>query len=811
MTTTIIGFPRIGEKRELKFATEHYWKKQLNQDELLQKAHEIKLAHWRAQQEAGIDLIPVGDFSFFDNFLDVANDLNIVSDRYRQLGLSKLDEYFAQARGYQDGDQTVKALPMKKWFNTNYHYIVSEFTPETHVQFNGKRLLDEIREAQAAGIDSIKAVFIGPYTLLKLARFVDGAKPSDFITDLVQAYQVLLANLQELGVDYLQIDEPALTFDVSQQDQELFDQLYDQILAQPTTVKVILQTYFGDVRDVYQDLIQKPFAGIGLDLVEGQENWQLIEQYGFPTDKTLFAGVVNGKNVWRNHYQTTLQQLHQLPAEVPVVLNTSSSLLHVPYTVANENQLDQDVAQHLAFAIEKLHELSELAAIVAGREGSEKYLEENQRLFADVKHPVNAAVQKRVEALRDDDYTRLPDRKTRLALQNEELDLPLFPTTTIGSFPQTADVRANRRQFKHHEISQEEYDQFNEEKIARIIRKQEELGLDVLVHGEYERNDMVEYFGEKLGGFVFTQNGWVQSYGSRAVKPPIIWGDVSRTAPITVAASVYANGLTDKLVKGMLTGPVTIFNWSFPREDIERKEVVTQIALALRDEVLDLEKHEIKIIQIDEPALRENLPLRKSDWFNQYLDWAVPAFRLVHSGVAPTTQIHTHMCYSEFSDILQAIDDLDADVISFEASRADFTLIDDLVDHQFQTQVGPGVYDIHSPRVPSQNEIQGLIEQVIEKIPAENVWINPDCGLKTRSEAESFASLENMIAAIQAIREDVDEASWFIREKNSFFPRGFSTTKEYFQRKYSANVIFFKWCFAWFYFGHIGCGRNGPG
>ncbi|MBW1606432.1 5-methyltetrahydropteroyltriglutamate--homocysteine S-methyltransferase [Lactobacillus sp. Sy-1] len=758
MTKTIIGFPRIGEHRELKFATEHYWKHQIDQSELLAKAHEIKVAHWQAQKDAGIDLIPVGDFSFFDNLLDTAVSLNIVSKRYRDLNVSELDEYFAQARGYQTDTETVRALPMKKWFNTNYHYIVPEFTKRTDVKLIGNKLFDEISEAKEAGINP-KAVIVGPYTLLKLSRFLDGTKPAQFVQPLIAAYQELLAKLNQEDVKFLQIDEPALSFDVDAAEKEVFNQLYDSILADDSGVNIILQSYFGDIRDVYDDVVNKPFYGIGLDLLEGHQNVDLINQHGFPADKHLFAGVVNGKNIWRNQYDHTLALLSEIKTDAPVVLSTSCSLLHVPYSAANEDKLGSDVKQHLAFAIEKLAELVDLDHIVNHDAEGADLLAKNQALFKNVKHPLNTAVHDRINALSANDYTRLPERSEREKVQKAEFKLPVLPTTTIGSFPQTADVRANRRKFRHQEITREQYDQFNRDKIARIIKIQEDLGLDVLVHGEYERNDMVEYFGEKLDGFVFTQNGWVQSYGTRGVKPPIIWGDISRNAPITVADSVYANQLTDKWVKGMLTGPVTIFNWSFPREDIARKETVTQISLALRDEVLDLEKNDIKIIQIDEPALRENLPLRKSDWYKEYLDWAVPAFRLVHSGVQESTQIHTHMCYSEFGDILKAIDNLDADVISFEASRADFTLIDELVADDFQTEVGPGVYDIHSPRIPSEAEIQDLIQQIISKLPVDKIWINPDCGLKTRSEKESFDSLKNMVEATKVVRGSIYEHS----------------------------------------------------
>ncbi|WP_057895525.1 5-methyltetrahydropteroyltriglutamate--homocysteine S-methyltransferase [Liquorilactobacillus oeni] len=758
MTTTIIGFPRIGHHRELKFATEKYWRDQITQDELLKTAAQIRENHWKLQKEAGIELIPVGDFSFFDNLLDTANLLNVVPQRYKNLNLSPLDEYFAQARGYQKGEEAVKALPMKKWFNTNYHYIVPEFTKETKVKLVGAKLFAEVDEALKQGINA-KAVVIGPYTLLKLSRFLGGKIAQDFIPDLVAAYSQIIERLGQKKVQWLQIDEPALCLDVTAAEKELFKELYSKILEPKHSVKILLQTYFGDIRDVYEEVAELSFEGIGLDFIEGSYNAELIAKNGFPTDKILFAGVVNGKNVWRNHYSATLELLKKLGTDAKVVLSSSTSLLHVPYSAADEDQLETGVKQHLAFASEKLTELKELDALYTKKAGSKQFLEKNDALFANVKHPYNPEVHEQSDNLKQSDYLRTPERKVRQQLQKKEFKLPILPTTTIGSFPQTRDVRQNRARLRKGEITRAEYDKFNEDKIARIIKIQEKLGLDVLVHGEYERNDMVEYFGEKLDGFVFTKNGWVQSYGSRGVKPPIIWGDISRTAPITVAASVFANHLTDKPIKGMLTGPVTIFNWSFPREDIAPKKTVTQIALALQAEVLDLEANDIKIIQIDEPALRENLPLRKSNWYKEYLDWAVPAFRLVHSKVQPTTQIHTHMCYSEFGDIIDAIDQLDADVISFEASRADFTLIDQLAAADFQTEVGPGVYDIHSPRIPSEKEIENLITQIIKKLPLEKIWINPDCGLKTRSEKESFASLEKIMEATKKIRSNVNEAN----------------------------------------------------
>lgn len=757
MTTTIVGFPRIGAKRELKFATEKYWKGVIDQKELKTIARGLRQKHWLEQKKAGIDLIPVGDFSFYDGLLDAANFVNVVPQQYRELSLNPLDQYFSQARGYQHGNETVKALPMKKWFNTNYHYIVPEFSPATDVKLVGNKLFNEIDEAQELKINT-KAVIVGPYTLLKLSRFLDGSKAADFVNSLSRAYSEILNRLDEKKIEWLQIDEPALTFDVSAAEKEIFDNLYENILKQKGQVKVLLQTYFGDIRDIYSDVTKKPFDGIGLDFVEGRYNAHLVKENGFPKNKVLFAGIVNGKNIWRNEYAKTISFLDSLQVDSKIILSSSASLLHIPYSAVLEDKVAADIKQHLAFAIEKIQELKDLDDIYQHCANGPSVLLTNQALFESVKHPYNSKVHETISKLTEPDYIRLPARQDREKVQKAEFNLPLLPTTTIGSFPQTKEVRQNRAKFRKGEITQQEYDTFNQEKISRIIKIQEEIGLDVLVHGEYERNDMVEYFGEKLGGFTFTQNGWVQSYGTRAVKPPIIWRDVSRLAPITVETTVFAQKQTKKLIKGMLTGPVTIFNWSFSREDISPKETVTQIALALRDEVLDLEAHDIKIIQIDEPALRENLPLRKSNWYSEYLDWAIPAFRLVHSGVRAETQIHTHMCYSEFGDIIKAIDALDADVISFEASRADFTLIDELVAAHFQTEVGPGVYDIHSPRIPSETEIQTLIKQLIVKLPIEKIWINPDCGLKTRSENESFESLRHIVNVTKEIRSTLNAA-----------------------------------------------------
>ncbi|KOY72854.1 5-methyltetrahydropteroyltriglutamate--homocysteine methyltransferase [Apilactobacillus kunkeei] len=751
MSTSIIGFPRIGENRELKRATEKYWKKEINQEELLKISDELKEKNWQIQEDAKLGLISAGDFSFFDNVLDAATLLNITPKRYADLALNQLDEYFAQARGYQDDSHSVKALPMKKWYNTNYHYIVPEIDDDTEIKLVETRFFDDVKKA-AAKHSNVKASLIGPFTILKLSRYVGKKSAEDFIEPIVEAYKDIFARLNAIDIKWLQIDEPSLVFDLSADDKKLFDDLYTRILAIPHDFKINLQTYFGDVRDIYEDLVKLPFDGIGLDFLEGKQTADLIAKHGFDDNKVLFAGVVNGKNIWRNEYKKTIELLKSLPVK-NIVISTSCSLLHVPYTVDNETDLDPELKQHLAFAYQKLDELHDLNEIFFN--GNTELLNTNEALFKNVNHPKDPAVTKRIADLSDDDYTRLPSRVERETIQKEEFHLPDLPTTTIGSFPQTKDVRKNRSLYKHHEIDKDQYDQFNKDKIKRIIEWQEEAGFDVLVHGEYERNDMVEYFGENLAGFAFTKKAWVQSYGTRAVKPPIIWGDVSRKNPITVAASTYAQSLTDKPVKGMLTGPVTIFNWSFPREDIPAKESVTQIALAIQDEVLDLEKHGIKIIQIDEAALREKLPLRKSDWYKEYLDWAIPAFKLVHSKVQPTTQIHTHMCYSEFNDIIKAIDNMDADVISFEASRSDLSIIDKLKANNFETEVGPGVYDIHSPRVPSQSEIYNVISDILAKLHESKVWINPDCGLKTRGESESFASLKNFIAAVQQKRGEL--------------------------------------------------------
>mgnify|MGYP003186066213 CR=1 FL=1 len=754
MQTSVIGFPRIGTLRELKFASEKYFRKEIETEELLQTAETLRKTHWSIQREAGIDYISSNDFSFYDMTLDTAVLLNIIPKRYKELELSRLDTYFAMARGYQGASGDVKALAMKKWFNTNYHYIVPEVEDDTVIQLSGNKLVDEYTEARALGIET-KPVVIGAYTMLKLCRFTGKKTALDYVEDIISAYQNLVKKCEENEIAWVQFDEPALVWDMEESDIALFHKIYDGILSCKKHSHILLQTYFGDVRDIYQDLIQMPFDGIGLDFIEGKETLNLVNTYGFPQDKQLFAGLVNGKNIWKNHFDKTLKVLQTLnDKKIKAVLSTSCSLLHVPYTLKHEHKISQEYLAYFAFAEEKLGELKELSILAdAADYTKEAAYKENQKLFAEERDCKNADVKKRLSEVTENDYVRLPERSTRQKLQKKVLGLPEFPTTTIGSFPQTKDVKANRQAYRKGEISEQEYIDFNRKKIAECVALQEEIGLDVLVHGEYERNDMVEYFGEALGGFLFTEKAWVQSYGTRCVKPPVIWGDVYRKNPITVAWSVYAQSLTKKPMKGMLTGPVTILNWSFPREDISIRESIAQIALAIRDEVLDLEANGIQVIQIDEAALREKLPLRKSDWYTEYLEFAIPAFRLTHSGVKPETQIHTHMCYSEFTDIIAAIDDMDADVITFEASRSDLQILDSLRENHFETEVGPGVYDIHSPRVPSVEEIVNALHIMLTKIEKDKLWVNPDCGLKTRGTKETEASLRNMVEAAKKIRK----------------------------------------------------------
>lgn len=775
--TSVIGFPRIGENRELKKSIEAYWKGNASLDEMRSTAKQLRAKHWQIQKDAGIDLIPSNDFSYYDQMLDTAILLNVVPQRYRDLNLGEEDTLFAIGRGYQGEQGDVTAQPMKKWFTTNYHYLVPEISEDTQIKLVGTKPFDEFNEAKELGI-ATKPVLIGPYTFLKLARGPQAADleiTDEIVSSAAAAYAQIVSRFATLGASWVQFDEPYLVLDKEDGDLDLFRRLYEPILAVRRDAvdapKVLVQTYFGHIADTLPTLAELHVDGIGLDFVEGRdENLDALAKLAaenngegaLADDVTIFAGVVGGRNIWRNDYAKTLDLLDEIDEVTPgeVVVSTASSLLHVPFTTANEHKLGDDVLRHFAFAVEKLGELTDLAELAVESDeerAASDTLKTNAALFDGTRVAADPQVAARIAALTDADYTRQPARAERQKTQRTELGLPVLPTTTIGSFPQTREVRQYRARLRKGEIDQKTYDDFIAGKIEECIRHQEQIGLDVLVHGEFERNDMVEYFGQNLNGFLFTQNAWVQSYGTRCVKPPIVWGDVSRARPITVRWSSYAQSLTNHVVKGMLTGPVTILNWSWPREDVSHELQTTQLALAIRDEVLDLEKAGIRVIQIDEAALREKLPVRRSDWYSKYLDWAIPAFRLVHSGVRPDTQIHTHMCYSEFNDIIRSIDNMDADVISFEASRSDLTVLDAIHEAHFETEAGPGVYDIHSPRIPSVEEIEDKIHAILTKMDVSKVWVNPDCGLKTRGDEETWPSLENLVTATKHVRAELGE------------------------------------------------------
>lgn len=689
--------------------------------------------------------------------LDTVVLLNAIPNEYKELKVNVLDTYFAMARGYQGENGDVKALSMKKWFNTNYHYIVPELYDYTKIKLNGEKPFLEYLEAKEIGIKT-KPVIMGGFTFLKLAKYQGKKKINDYVDDIVDSYVDILNKFNEIGVELVQIDEPILVTDLTKGDIRLFISIYKRILKNKGNVKILLQTYFGDIRDCYKEIMELDFDAVGLDFIEGKQSMDLISRYGFPKEKVLFAGIVNGKNIWRCNYKKDLELLHSIEEIVDkVVINTSCSLLHVPYTLENETKLSNDIIKHFSFAKEKLNELNDLSSLASYNniEKNKIYIE-NQKIFLQEKMYCDKEVQERVNNLKKDDFIRKTARKERQSIQKEKFKLPILPTTTIGSFPQTLEVKQNRSKYRKGEIMKNEYDENIKRFIKECIKLQEELNIDVLVHGEYERNDMVEFFGENLSGYVFTEKAWVQSYGTRCVKPPIIFGDIKREKAITVSYSKYAQSLTQKTVKGMLTGPVTILNWSFPRQDIELSEMAFQIGLAIRDEVMDLESEGIGIIQIDEAALKEKLPIRREEWNTEYLDWAIKAFRLCQSKVKPETQIHTHMCYSEFEEIVKEIDSMDADVISFEASRSKLTIIDALNESNFETEVGPGIYDIHSPRVPSVEELVAIIKKMLLKISKDKLWINPDCGLKTRGVLETKASLKNLVQATNIVRNYLD-------------------------------------------------------
>ncbi|HUZ03268.1 MAG TPA: 5-methyltetrahydropteroyltriglutamate--homocysteine S-methyltransferase [Thermomicrobiaceae bacterium] len=751
--SSILGYPRIGKHRELKKAVEGFWAGKSTADQLAETARDIRRAAWGVQQRSGIDLIPANDFSYYDQMLDTICLTGLVPSRFGSpSGNVDLATYFAMARGADD----TPALELTKWFDTNYHYLVPEFNAGTPRLASDKPFA-EFAEATAQLGRPAKPVLIGPVSFLLLGKHHTRAL-LEHLRELLPIYAEVLARLARVGAEWVQIDEPTLVQDRSAAELDLFKQAYARLGQGGERPKIMLQTYFESLDGNWDTVVGLPVEGVGLDFVRTPDNLDLLNQRGFPSGKTLGAGVVNGRNVWRVNLEETLSLLERIAARVDVDrlwVQPSSSLQHLPYDVELETALDAEIKPLLAFAEQRLDEVATLTrGVNQGRSAVVDALEANAALFlsaldsARIHHAPTGA---RMAALGEADFQRAAPFGTRIRAQQHSLNLPEYPTTTIGSYPQTSEVRATRARWRRGSISDEAYWGFIRDHIRQLIRQQEEIGLDVLVHGEFERTDMVEFFAEQLAGFAVTEHAWVQSYGSRCVRPPIIYGDVYRPEPMTVQTITYAQSLTDRPIKGMLTGPVTILNWSFPREDLPRRDVAYQIAAALRDEVHDLETAGIRVIQIDEPALREGLPLRHEDW-DHYLGWAVQSFRLASSGVANDTQIHTHMCYSEFNDIIESIEALDADVISIENSRSNAELLRAFIDHRYTRQIGPGVYDIHSPRVPSADEMVTLLEQASEVLDPAQLWVNPDCGLKTRGNAEVWPSLEHMVEAARTLR-----------------------------------------------------------
>jgi 5-methyltetrahydropteroyltriglutamate--homocysteine methyltransferase len=765
MFTHNLGYPRIGARRELKRACESYWSSRISLDALLQAGAAMRRDNWQLQREAGLDLIPCNDFSFYDHVLDVSLMVGAIPARYRPLlEASGLELYFAMARGCQRDGLDLIAMEMTKWLDTNYHYLVPEFTRNQSFAFTSRKVLDEFREARVLGIEA-KPVLIGPLSYLLLGKEKEaGFERLDLLERLLPVYVQVLSELHGLGAEYVQLDEPFLALDLPASAAARYGLAYGEIAKACPGLKIILATYFGALGDNFALAASLPVRFVHLDLVRAPE--QLDHALALmPRELGLSLGIVDGRNVWKNDFERSLdlidRALDRLGAE-RVALAPSCSLLHVPCDLDLEPEsaaLPGAMRRWLAFARQKLDELATLKALA--QPGTHKQraaslaqnlLDIESRRQSPLVH--RPAVKRRLEAVRAADLQRRSPFAARQRAQRAKFGLPVFPTTTIGSFPQTEEVRKLRLALRKGELAQAAYDAAIKREIEQAIRWQEEAGLDVLVHGEFERNDMVEYFGELLAGFAITANGWVQSYGSRCVKPPVIFGDVARPAPMTMQWTRYAQSLTARPVKGMLTGPVTILQWSFARDDQPRALTAQQIALAIRDEVGDLEKAGVRMIQIDEPALREGLPLQRRDW-PAYLEWAVAAFRLACAGVADDTQIHSHMCYAEFSDIIGSIAALDADVITIETSRSQMELLDAFVSFRYPNEIGPGVFDIHSPRVPSEREMSALLRKALAVLPAQNVWVNPDCGLKTRSWPEARAAVANMVVTARALREEL--------------------------------------------------------
>jgi 5-methyltetrahydropteroyltriglutamate--homocysteine methyltransferase len=749
-----LGFPRIGRKREMKQAVESYWQGKIDQAQLAQIGRTLRQRHWEIQAQAGMDLIPVGDFSWYDHVLDTTCLLGAIPPRFgKVIGQVDLDTYFRMARGHAPSGQPQPPLEMTKWFDTNYHYLVPELSLDMEFCLASEKLFAELEEAKAILGEKAKPVLLGPLSWLYLGK-CQGERFDKLalLPRLLPVYGEILARLAAQGATWVQIDEPILALDLEQNWRAAFERSYHQL--QVPGLNLLLAVYFEGLGENLKLACELPVAGLHVDAVRAPEELAQVHDW-LPAHKVLSVGIIDGRNVWRTDLDQALARLEPLKARPNLWLAPSCSLLHVPLDLSAETRLDEELKSWLAFAVQKLEELYLLKQALAQGPDNLPAWEANRKALQSRKasaRVVNPKVCQRLAQLSPEMERRANPFSLRRQAQQAKLKLALFPTTTIGSFPQTAEIRAKRLSFKTGVIDEREYTAFLKDKIAQIVAKQEALGLDVLVHGEVERSDMVEYFAEQLGGFAVTQNGWVQSYGSRCVRPPIIYGDVERQGPMTVEWIAYAQSLTAKPMKGMLTGPVTLLKWSFARDDQPLRDTCLQIALALRDEVRDLEQAGISVIQIDEPAFREGLPLKQTEW-PKYLDWAVRAFRLASCGVSDATQIHTHMCYSEFNDILQAIVALDADVITIETARSKMELLQAFADFHYPNEIGPGIYDVHSPNVPSVAEMVALLEQAARKIPPQRLWVNPDCGLKTRQWPEVEAALANMVKAAAVLRQ----------------------------------------------------------
>ena len=751
---TNLGFPRIGSHRELKIALENFWSGASSAEELARIAASLRARHWVLQQKAGMDHIPSNDFSLYDQMLDTIAMLGAVPHRFgRKGGLVDLDLYFAMARGRPDAP----AMEMTKWFDTNYHYIVPELTADTAFTLSTNKAVYEFKEAKFLGIDT-RPVLIGPVTFLKLAKMRDGSDRWALLPKILPIYRQVLTALSEAGAEWVQMDEPILVSDLDDAARDALNDAYSELTGGP---KIMLATYFGAVGDNAQTLVALPVAGVHLDLVRAPEQLEAVAR-ALPRERILSLGLINGRNIWKTGLTDGERLIDQARAMHGdrLFIGPSCSLLHSPVDLDTETKLDAELRGWLAFATQKLTEIKAVADAANGKRDGDYFRANAQAVGSRRTSPRihDPAVKQRLAAVTPDMVARKTPFKDRIALQQSILNLPLLPTTSIGSLPQTKEIRELRASFKKGAVDQAAYEKQLEDKTAEAMRWQDQIDIDVPVHGEYERNDMVEYFGEQLKGFAFTERAWVQSYGSRCVKPPIIFGDVSRPEPMTVRWTQMAQKYTKKPVKGMLTGPVTILQWSFERDDQPRSETCKQIALAIRDEVMDLEKADVKIIQIDEAALREGLPIRKGEW-QHYLDWAVESFRLTASGVKAETQVHTHMCYSEFNDIIAAVAAMDADVISIETSRSAMELLDAFVSFRYPNDIGPGVYDIHSPRVPSQGEIEDLLNKALKVLSPQQLWVNPDCGLKTRGWKEVEPALISMVAAAKNLRKRLEATS----------------------------------------------------